>query len=231
MWKSKKYKYRLSGFIGIPATNKIFESNCKAIDEKRIVDYSASCYRTALINSLSKTGSLYLTFKLEVIHFEDPIFRQKTLCTTHAKLERMDQYLNLLNDSTFSDFTFFVKGTNFKVHKAVLASQSETMRAMFTINLKEFVQGECIVDHIEPDIFQHMLRFIYSGNIAVNEFENISIDLYKAAHYYRIETLMEMCKENIHFRLNVCNALEIYELTTFYDMEDVKADAWRVVKL
>lgn len=39
-----------------------------------------------------------------------------------------------------------------------------------------------------------------------------------------------LCKENIHFRLNDRNALEIYELAALYDMKDVKIDAWNIFK-
>ena len=59
---------------------------------------------------------------------------------------------------------------------------------------------------------------------------NIAMDLYKAAHYYRIEKLMEICEKSIHFSLSISNAQQIYELSTLYDMEEVKLDAWHIVK-
>lgn len=123
-----------------------------------------------------------------------PIFCQKKHGTINSKLQLMDQYSRLLKNTTFFDFTFIVKGKPFKVHKNILASESETMQVMFTAQLKESVQGACIGDDIEPDIFQHMLQFIYAG-IAPANLDDLSTDLYKAAHYYRIVKLMEICEQ------------------------------------
>lgn len=228
LFKSNNFQYRVSGTTGLSKPQKVFESSFKTIDRKYIVDLSNKCPATITINA-QEFGSLFITLNLEIMYRAGPIFCQTKYGTTNAKLEIMDQYLNILNDSTFSDFTFNVKGTKLKVHKNILASVSETMRTMFTTNFKESVQSECIVDHLEPDIFQLMLQFIYAGQIPV-DLDNISIDLYRAAHYYRIVRLMDICKENIHFQLSVSNAEEIYELATLYDMEDVKVDAWKIVK-
>lgn len=230
LFKTHKFQYRVSGAAGISnqKPKKVFESTFKTIDRKYIVDLSNKCIATSMINSL-ELGSLFLTLKLEIMYHAGPIFCESKYCTTNANVKVMDQYLNLLNDSTFSDFTFTVKGRKFKVHKNILASESETMRAMFTTNLRECIQAECVIDHIEPHIFQLMLQFIYAGKIPT-DLDNISMDLYRAAHYYRIEKLMDMCKENIHFRLSVPNAQEVYELATLYDMKDVKVDAWKIVK-
>lgn len=228
LYNTHNFQYRVSGTTGTSEPKKVFESSYKTIDRKYIVDLSNKCLAISITNLL-KLRSLFLTVNLEIRHWVGPIFSGTKYCAKNAKVEVADQYLNLLNDSTFSDFTFTVKGMKFKVHKNILASESETMRAMFTTNLREFVQAECVVDHIEPHIFKLMLEFIYAGKIP-DDLDNISMDLYRAAHYYRIVKLMDMCTENIHFRLSVSNAQEIYELATLYDMEDVKVDAWKIVK-
>lgn len=228
LWKSKKNEYRFSGTLGESGESfKIFEGNFTIIDTAEIRDSSCYTDRSTLIHS--GTESLILFFTLEIKQIMIPITRHRRNCATNGKLKLVDQYLNLLNDSTFSDFTFTVKGTNFKVHKNILAIESEPMRAMFTSNLREAASAECNVDHIEPDIFKHMLHFIYAGIISPN-LDDISIELYKAADYYRIVKLMEICKENICFNVSATNALKIYELATFYDMEDLKADAWSVIR-
>lgn len=223
-----KFQYRISGTSGSSKSIKLFDRDFKHIDRQRIFDRSNTCPRNRLINSL-EFGSLFLTFKLEIKHPAYPIFGQKKNCRITKRLEVIDQNVRLLNGATFSDFAFIVKGIKIKVHKCILAGESETMRTMFSTNLKESVRAECIVDHIEPDIFHHMLRFIYAKIIPV-DLDNVSKDLYKAAHYYRIKKLMEICENSIYFSLSVSNAQEIYELSTLYDMEEVKLDAWQIVK-
>lgn len=226
LYKSKVSQYKVSGTT---KSGNIFATAFKTIDRKDFVEpCGVDSYNSQKLST--QTEPVIFIFKLEIKVFEEgPLFRLKKYCATNANLELMDQYLNLLNDSTFSDFTFVVKEKAFKVHKNILASQSETMRAMFTTNFIEFVLGECIVDDIEPEIFQLMLHFMYAGKICAN-LDDVAMDLYRAAHYYRIVKLMEICKENIHFRLNASNAQEIYELSTLYDMEDVKLEAWNIVK-
>lgn len=222
--KSKKYQYRVSSWSG---------SNEKALSSFEIIDRLKIVKDVAIQNVpelLSKNGSLILTLQVEIGYWTDPVSQHERLFKTKLNQKLVNQYFNLLNDATFSDFTFVVKGRSFRVHKSILASESEIMRAMFTTHFKESVHGECQVDDIEPDIFQYMLQFVYAGLIPEN-LDYVSMDLYKAAHYYRIEKLMDRCKENIRFILAVSNAIEIYELSALYDIEDIKVDAWKIVKL
>lgn len=226
MIKSKKYEYRLTVTAGL---TQILSSAFCYVNLKKIEE-TLACLTINLKPGLSETGSLSISAHLEIKHHSDPVFRQKRHSTPNLERKLLDLYSNLLNDSSFSDFTFIVKGKNFKVHKNILASVSETMRAMFTSDLKESVLGECIVDDIEPHIFQHMLKFIYAATIPV-DLDNVAVDLYKAAHYYRIVELMEICKDSIHFLLSDCNAPEIFKFSTLYDIKDIQTDAWKIIKL
>lgn len=225
LWKSKQYLYRISGTFNTKNVEQraIFGGEFKNVGQSEIT--ATLPYRGDLLNS----ESLVVAIKLEIKHIGDTILRQKKYTSKDARREVFKQYLNILNDPTFSDFTFIVKGKSFKVHKAIIASASEIMRKMITTNLKESMQGECIVDNIEHHVFEHILHFIYAGEIPVN-LGDVSMELFKAAHYYGITKLIEICKEDIHFRLSVENALEVCELATVYDIEDLKIDAWKIAK-
>ncbi|KAG4077881.1 hypothetical protein HA402_013815 [Bradysia odoriphaga] len=113
-----------------------------------------------------------------------------------------------------------------KIFWLVLAKQCEQCLLM---NAKKPLRECAIVDDIEPNIFQNMLQFIYAGVIPAN-LEDISVDLYKAADYYWIVKLIEICKEDIHFRLRVGKAIERFELATIYNIDDMRMDAWKIIK-
>ncbi|XP_037052171.1 speckle-type POZ protein-like [Bradysia coprophila] len=221
----KNLQCQVSGTSG---SVKLFESGYLNVVRGEFL-HSSAVEKQSLLNLLSKEGTLTAVLQVELKYKLDPITFQKRHCNINTKLQLADQYSSLLDDATHSDFTFIVKGKSFKVHKNILASVSETMRAMFASQYKETIEGVCRVDHIKPNIFQNMLQFIYAGVIPAN-LEDVSVDLYKAADYYRIVKLMEICKEAIHFRLINCNALEVYELATMYNIEDVRVDAWKIVK-
>jgi hypothetical protein len=137
--------------------------------------------------------------------------------------------LRMLSDSTCSDFTFIVKRRKFRVSKFELAAASPVFARMFSSAMKEAKTNEAKIDSIDPNIFEHLLRFIYGGKLPENLSE-IAVDLFKAAHYYEIKGLMEICEAKIEDDLSVENVMQNYGMSWVFDMENLKADAWIVVK-
>lgn len=196
-------------------------------DEQRIVSV-ASVELNKVYQQVSTNGSLSLIAKLEIENVGEKILR-KMNNKQIADRYNLKQYQSILNDPTFSDFTFTVQDKEFKVHKAILAGSSEVMRKLFTTDLLESNQGQCKVADIEADTFQHLLTFIYTGQIPVN-MDGISIKLLEAAHYYGISDLVEICKQNLQYKITAENVFEIFEFATIYDLEEVKLEAWKIVK-
>lgn len=85
------------------------------------------------------------------------------------------------------------------------------------------------VDEIDPDTFNHMLHFIYSGNLPEN-LSDIAVPLYEAAHYYEIVALKEICQKEVHAKLTTENAFQTYSWSLVYGIDDLKTDAWAIVK-
>ena len=137
---------------------------------------------------------------------------------------------SMLNDSTFADFTFIVKGHEFKVHKCILATASPVMAKMLTTDMEEGKSNKCTIEHITSETFSHLLEFVYSGNFGENFSGTDAIALYEAAHYFEIMDLKETCHQNIRCVLTVENAVELYKWAQPYDLEELKADAWLIIK-
>lgn len=102
----------------------------------------------------------------------------------------------MLNDTTFSDFTFIVGSREFKVHMSILAVSSSVMRKMFTADLEEAKRKQCTVEAITSETFDHMLGCIYKADIP-KDLNAVAMPLYEAAHYYEIDSLEEICAQEI----------------------------------
>jgi BTB/POZ domain len=95
--------------------------------------------------------------------------------------------------------------------------------------MEEARKGECIVEDIEPEIFEHLLRFIYGGELP-EDIGDVSLKLFEAAHYYEIKQLKEICKQQLPFVLKTENAIEIFNWASVYDENDLKIAAWEIIK-
>lgn len=95
--------------------------------------------------------------------------------------------------------------------------------------MKEARNSECIIEGIEPEIFKQLLRFFYSGKLPEDIVE-VSVKLFEAAHYYEIEQLKEICRQQLPL-LKTENALEIFNWASIYDEDEMKIKAWAVIKL
>lgn len=135
----------------------------------------------------------------------------------------------MYGDETFTDFTFTIKGKEFKVHKNILAASSVVMHKLFTAEYKEKETGESKVDGIEPEIFEALINFIYSYKIPEN-LRKIACGLYEAAHYYEIESLKDICLNEIQEKLSAANVIEAYDLAFKYDLEKLTLKAWNIIK-
>lgn len=200
-------------------------------DSRRFMLLKSKCYGVGTnqtIAALIKNGKLQLTFILRVKYSGHPRLREKVPRPIAHKETLLGNFRNLLENPILSDFKFVVKGSEFKVHKSILATVSPMLRKMFTIDMTESKEGVSRVDHIEPKTFGDMLKFIYGGEIS----ENINArELYSAADYYQIEPLKKICEQEVHSSLNISNALEIFVWAHPYgELEALKFDAWDVIK-
>lgn len=138
---------------------------------------------------------------------------------------------SLQDDDTFSDFTFIVGGKSFKVHKNILSLASSVFKTMFTCGLNETKNNSAEVK-CEPEIFQHLLTYIYKGILPFEKMPSISAELYELAHLYEIESLKKICLRFIlDSKIDSDNALELYEIATRYDFKQLLDTSWEFIKM
>jgi BTB/POZ domain len=212
--------YTLSGTINIKKQN-LFSGGSFGQCLKSV--------RKLILENLTEDGSCVLDVTVTVKfvkpaalfnQFHDPAVTRQNI---------VDNLSNMLVDAKYSDFVFIVKGKEFKVHRNVLAAASPVMDKMFSTEMEESRNQKCIIESIEPEIFESLLHFIYHGKLPVN-FSEVSKDLYEAAHYYQMDLLQEICKKEVCSQLTVGNALDLFEWSHQYDLEELRSEAWEIVK-
>lgn len=161
----------------------------------------------------------------------DELSLQKFRDTTVQHKKIIANNKRILKDPKYSDFTFIVQKKEFKVHKNILAAASPVFDRLFSVKLKENRTNKCCVNDVEPVIFQYLLNFIYFGEMPENLLKDfIPRKLFEAAHYYQIDELVDICRQEIHYRLSVDNAEETYKWACTYELKDIKMDAWNIIK-
>ncbi|XP_021653165.2 ARM REPEAT PROTEIN INTERACTING WITH ABF2 isoform X2 [Hevea brasiliensis] len=119
-----------------------------------------------------------------------------------------EQYVN---NSTLADVTFLVEGKRFYAHRICLLASSDAFRAMFDGGYRERDAKDVEIPNIRWDVFELMMRFIYTGSVDVDI--EIAQDLLKAADQYLLEGLKRLCECTIAQDISVENVSLMYELS------------------
>lgn len=111
-----------------------------------------------------------------------------------------DTYLQVLSqgieeiwlDQSFTDVVIRVGKATYNCHKIVLASLSAYFSAMFRSGMRESLAGTVNLHNIEPEIFEAVLRFMYTGSNVIVQ-ENVE-GLLEAAVMLQVKCLQDQCE-------------------------------------
>src|SRR5690625_1207535 len=78
-------------------------------------------------------------------------------------------YQELLDSCDFSDVTFQVDGKEYHLHRSMMAGRSSVFKAMFKSALDESKQNRFELPDISAEVFQELLKYIYSGVVPTVE--------------------------------------------------------------
>ncbi|KAI9106366.1 hypothetical protein K1719_021894 [Acacia pycnantha] len=123
-----------------------------------------------------------------------------------------EQYVN---NPALSDITFLVEGKRFYAHRSCLVASSDVFQAMFEGDYRESEAKDIPIPNIKWDVFELMMRFIYTGNVDVNS--DIVQDLLRAADQYLLEGLKRLCENEIAQDVSVENVSDMYELSKSFN--------------
>lgn len=132
----------------------------------------------------------------------------------------LGHYKELLSSGKLSDVKFLLGGEVLRAHKAILAVRSPVFAAMFEHDMQESKENAVKIVDIRVDVFEEMLRFIYTGS--VEQLEQRSKDLLIAAEKYALEGLKTLCEEHLGMKLTVDSAAETLQLADMYNADKLK---------
>ena len=132
-----------------------------------------------------------------MFHFKDP--KNGNPILTHL--------CKLLDSQLFSDVTFVVQGREITAHLAVV-SRSAVMSAMFKEGaFKEGQSRTVVIDDVDGDIFNELLRYLYTDKEPELESEPKAEKLLTAAEKYQIDGLKAACQRKLASQVNLKNAI------------------------
>ncbi|KAK4355523.1 hypothetical protein RND71_024494 [Anisodus tanguticus] len=123
-----------------------------------------------------------------------------------------EQYVN---NSTLSDVTFLVEGKRFYAHRICLLASSDAFRAMFDGGYRERDAKDIEIPNIRWDVFELMMRYIYTGSVDVNL--DVAQDLLRAADQYLLEGLKRLCEYAIAQDISVESVSLMFELSEAFN--------------
>ncbi|KOB64537.1 Roadkill [Operophtera brumata] len=168
---------------------------------------------------------LCLSFKLMVSQTENPAVCSNT---PSPYTELVEDLGNLLDDDSFSDVTMkSVEGIEFRVHKTILASRSEVLRAHFKQDMRENITN-VVETPWESELLGEVLTFMYTGKAP--RVDDAPDKLMLAAGYYKLDRLKSLCEEALGKRLTVENAVDTLQLAELYSANSLKQTTLEFIK-
>ena len=120
----------------------------------------------------------------------------------------------LFEDMTFSDVTLSVHGRQFQAHKCILTSSSKVFSAMFEHHTKETLSNHVEIEDIQPEVFNELLRFIYTGRSTLAAMETMAAKLLVAADKYLLDKLKSECEVHLLRQMSADNCMDLLLLVS-----------------
>lgn len=138
-------------------------------------------------------GALIIQVDAILLCFTDYCESIKTLEPPKDNIR--DNIKSLQQDQHFSDLTITSGGKQFKVHKAILVSQSPVFQRMLAAEMAEKKRSSIVkMTDISPAALSDLVAYLYTG-IAPNVNTNtLAKELLSAANKYELPRLLQICE-------------------------------------
>ncbi|KAG8590056.1 hypothetical protein GDO81_006613 [Engystomops pustulosus] len=128
----------------------------------------------------------------------------------------------LYEEGLLVDVTLVIEDHQFQAHKALLATQSDYFRIMFTADMRERDQDKIYLKGLTATGFSHVLQFMYYGNI---DLSMASVhEILQAAMYVQLTEVVKFCCSFLMAKICLDNCAEIMRLLDDFsvDVEGVR---------
>lgn len=107
-----------------------------------------------------------------------------------------------------------------QVHKVLLAATSEYFRVMFRGLMQESRQDSVDLKGVTADGLQHILQFIYSGELTLH-YDNLT-EIINTASHLQVSSALDVCSDYVNSLMTFENAEEFLSIADTYSLESVQ---------
>ena len=140
--------------------------------------------------------------------------------------ELSNELEGLFDGMPLSDVNFNIRGHQFPAHKLILSTRSKYFEAMFKHPMEEQSTNQIEIEDIKPEVFQELLRFIYTGRVSTATLDTMAAGLFIAADKYLMDKLKIKCE---NYLLNDMSPNDCIELLLNFNLlnsaEQLKKEA------
>ncbi|KAL4624711.1 kelch-like protein 15 isoform X1 [Arapaima gigas] len=116
----------------------------------------------------------------------------------------------LYEERLLLDVTLLIEEHHFQAHKALLATQSDYFRVMFTADMRERDQDKIHMKGLTATGFGHVLQFMYYGTL---ELSMLTVqEILQAAMYVQLTEVVEFCCSFLLAKICLENCAEVMRL-------------------
>lgn len=128
----------------------------------------------------------------------------------------------LYEEGLLVDVTLVIEDHPFQAHKALLATQSDYFRIMFTADMRERDQDKIYLKGLTATGFSHVIQFMYYGTIDLSM--ATVHEILQAAMYVQLTEVVKFCCSFLMAKICLDNCAEIMRLLDDFsvDVEGVR---------
>jgi speckle-type POZ protein len=189
---------------------KVFQQMVSSAPTTYYVQFNFS--KEDLIKSNSQQSDGSLTFYCKILtHVKRvaPADPRPVGVAINSPNELSTQFGELFDKMPSSDVNFNICDRQFPAHKLILAARSEVFDAMFKQPMKEQSTNKIKIEDIQPEVFQELLRFIYTGRVSTATMETMAVGLFIAADKYMLNGLKNKCENYLLHDMSPDNCIEL----------------------
>lgn len=151
--------------------------------------------------------------------------KNKTVLDTAKNIDCRELFM----DNHLSDVILQCKNKEFPAHRFILSCRSSVFNRMFRAGMKENEEGRVIIEDMEPEVLEELLRFIYCTEVSTS-IDEICSELFEAADRFDIEALKILCENEMIKKVDTENALEMYMQAELHEAELLKEKSFDVIR-
>ena len=133
--------------------------------------------------------------------------------------EMLDMMEHLRKNEELCDVELVVDRNCFRAHRVVLAASSMYFRAMFCRQMAESGQRRVVIQGVDADALDSLIKFAYTCSLEINE-ENAQ-SLLAASNFLQMLRAREACCKFLQERLDCSNCLDIADFAEFQSCDEL----------